>query len=143
MMRRKKFKQSEVSEEIGVHLEMRAELNRQAGMSPETAVAEARRQFGNATLIGEKVRSIYINTFFESLGQDLRYALRGFLRNPIFTLAAVLAAALGIGSSTALFSLVDRILFRRLPYSHHARLVSFWMIAPVAPNSVVVPNAYF
>ncbi len=143
MMRRKKFKQSDVSEEIGVHLEMRAELNRQAGMSPETAVAEARRQFGNATLIGEKVRSIYINTFFESLGQDLRYALRGFLRNPIFTLAAVLAAALGIGSSTAVFSVVDRILFRSLPYPNDDRLVSLGMIAPLDANEFVLPNAYF
>src|SRR5713226_8803752 len=109
MMRRKKFKQSEVSEEIGVHLEMRAELNRQAGMSPEIGVAEARRSFGNTTLIGEDMRSMHINTFFESIGQDVRYALRGFLRNPIFTLAVVLAAALGIGSSTAVFSVVDRI----------------------------------
>ncbi len=143
MMRRKKFKQSDVSEEIGVHLEMRAELNRQAGMSPETAAAEARRQFGNATLIGEEMRSIHINTFFESLGQDLRYALRGFLRNPIFTLAAVLAAALGIGSSTAVFSVVDRILFRSLPYPNDDRLVSLGMIAPLDANEFVLPNAYF
>src|ERR1700687_1929254 len=109
-------RESDVQAEIAAHLEMRAELNRQGGMPPDAAADAARRQFGNTTLIGEEMRSMHINTFFESLGQDLRYALRGFLRNPIFTLTAVLAAALGIGSSAAVFSVVDRILFRSLPY---------------------------
>src|SRR5882757_5242292 len=143
MMRRKKFKESDVPEEIGAHLEMRAELNRQAGMPPETAESAARRQFGNTTLIAEEMRSMHSNTFFESLAQDLRYALRGFLRNPIFTLTAVLAAALGIGSSTAVFSVVDRILFRSLPYPNDDRLVSLGMIAPIDTNEFLFPDAYF
>src|SRR5260370_11026564 len=136
MMRRKKFKQSDVSEEIGVHLEMRAELNREAGMTPETAAAEARRQFGNTTHIGEDMRSMHVNTFFESLGQDLRYALRGFLRNPIFTLAAVLAAALGIGSSTAVVSVVDRILLPSLPSPNDDRFVSLGIIASLVVHAI-------
>jgi predicted permease len=143
MKRRKKFKDRDAHEEIGVHLEMRAELNRQAGMPPETAEAAARRQFGNATLIGEEMRSMHVSPFFESFGQDLRYALRGFLRNPIFTLTAVLAAALGIGSCTAVFSVVDRILFRSLPYPNDDRLVSVGMMAPVDTNEFLFPYAYF
>jgi putative ABC transport system permease protein len=143
MKRRKKFKESDVREEIEVHLAMRAELNRQAGMPPETADTAAHRQFGNATLIGEEMRSMHINAFLESLGQDLRYALRGFLRSPMFTLTAVLAAALGIGSCTAVFSVVDRILFRSLPYPNDDRLVSVGMIAPLDTNEFLFPDAYF
>jgi len=141
----KRFRRNEadVREEIALHLEMRAELNRQAGMPPDEAHHAARRQFGNTTLIGEEMRSMHVNTFFDSLGQDLRYALRGFLRNPIFTLTAVLAAALGIGSSTAVFSVVDRILFRSLPYPNDDRLVSLGMMAPVDTNEFLFPDAYF
>jgi putative ABC transport system permease protein len=64
------------------------------------------------------------------LSNDLRYALRGFRRNPIFTLTAVFAIVLGIGATTAVFSVVDRILFRRLPYPDDARLVSVGIVAP-------------
>jgi len=136
-------RESDVQAEIAAHLEMRAELNRQAGMLPDAAADAARRQFGNTTLIGEEMRSMHINTFFESLGQDLRYALRGFLRNPIFTLTAVLAAALGIGSSAAVFSVVDRILFRSLPYPNDNRLVSLGMLAPLDSNEFLFAEAYF
>src|ERR1035438_6349411 len=63
--------------------------------------------------------------------QDLRYALRGLRRNPGFTLTAVLAAAIAIGASTAVFSAVDRILFRPLPYRDEGRLVSAGIMAPL------------
>lgn len=81
--------------------------------------------------------------FFESLGQDLRYALRGLRRNPLFTLTAVFAAALGIGSTTAVFSVVDRILFRSLPYPHDERLVSLGMMAPLDTNEFLFAENYF
>ncbi|MGA2599735.1 MAG: ABC transporter permease [Bryobacteraceae bacterium] len=81
--------------------------------------------------------------FFESLGQDLRYAARGLRRNPLFTLTAVLAAALGIGSTTAVFSVVDRILFRSLPYPHDERLVSLGMMAPLDTNEFLFGENYF
>src|SRR5690349_3760652 len=95
--RRKKFDESDVKDEIAFHVEMRAQLNRQAGLPPAEALVSARRQFGNTTLIGEEVfpNWRHINTFFESLGQDLRYAARGFARSPLFTLTAVLTAAIG------------------------------------------------
>ncbi len=81
--------------------------------------------------------------FFESLGQDLRYAARGLRRNPLFTLTAVFAAALGIGSTTAVFSVVDRILFRSLPYPHGERLVSLGMMAPLDTNEFLFAENYF
>jgi putative ABC transport system permease protein len=130
-------------EEIEFHVEMRAELNREAGAPADQARESARLQFGNATLIQEEMRRMHINTFFESLMQDLRYAARGFARQPLFTLTAVFAAALGIGSTTAVFSVVDRILFRSLPYAQDDRLVSLGMIAPLDTNEFLFADAYF
>jgi putative ABC transport system permease protein len=130
-------------EEIEAHIQMRAELNREAGSSDDQARASARRQFGNATVIQEEMRGMHVNTFIESLIQDLHYAARGFLRQPLFTLTAIFAAALGIGSATAVFSVVDRILFRSLPYTQDERLVSVGMIAPLDTNEFLLPDAYF
>ena len=77
----------------------------------------------------------------EHVPQDLSYALRGLRRNPGFTLTAVLAAAIGAGA--AVFSAVDRILFRPLPYRDEARLVSAGMMAPLDSNEFLLADAYF
>jgi len=130
-------------EEIESHVEMRAELNRAAGIPEDQARESARRQFGNATAIREEMRRVHVNTFVESLIQDLHYAARGFLRQPLFTLTAIFAAALGIGSTTAVFSVVDRILFRSLPFAQDDRLVSVGMMAPLDSNEFLLPDAYF
>src|SRR5579871_4964836 len=82
-------------------------------------------------------------TLFETLFQDLRYAARGLVRNPLFAVTAVFAAALGIGSTTAVFSVVDRILFRGLPYAHDEQLVSVGEMAPLDTNEFLLPDAYF
>src|SRR4029077_20822825 len=74
---------------------------------------------------------------------DLRYALRGLRRNPGFTLTAVLAAAVAIGASTAVFSAIDRVLFRPLPYRDEARLVSAGIMAPLDSNEFLLADAYF
>lgn len=140
---RKRHRAREIHEEVESHLAMRAELSRAAGMSPEEARSGARRQFGNAALIEEDVRRVRGLPWLESLGQDARYALRGFRRSPVFTAAAVLTIALGIGASTKVFSLVDRILFRPLPYPHAARLVSIGMVAPsVDRNEFMMADGY-
>ena len=81
--------------------------------------------------------------WIEHTFQDLRYALRGLRRNPGFTLTAVLAAAIAIGASTAIFSAVDRILFRPLPYRDEARLVSAGMMTPLDSNKFLLADAYF
>ncbi|HVN06864.1 MAG TPA: ABC transporter permease [Bryobacteraceae bacterium] len=74
--------------------------------------------------------------------QDLRYALRTLVRSPTFTLAAVLALALGIGAGTAVFSVVDRILFRSLPYAQADRLVSVGFVAPIIPQEFMLGTDY-
>ena len=70
-------------------------------------------------------------TIHEVVVDDLRYTLRILLKNPAFILTAVLALALGIGVTTAVFSVVDRILFRSLPYPQEERLVSLGLVAPI------------
>ena len=72
------------------------------------------------------------------LAQDVRFAARGLRRTPTFTLAAILAMALGAGAGTAVFSVVDRILFRSLPYPQDDRLVSVGMTAPIAPQEFML-----
>ncbi len=78
----------------------------------------------------------------EILAQDVRYAVRALFRTTTFTLAAVLAMALGIGAGTAVFSVVDRILFRPLPYPNDSRLVSLGMVAPIAPQEFLLGYDY-
>ena len=137
------MKDEDLRDEIAFHIGKRAELNREAGMPDSEARERARRQSGNATMIQEEVRRVHIGLFFETLGQDLRYAVRGLLHSPIFALTAILAAALGIGSTTAVFSVVDRILFRSLPYPHEEQLVSIGEMAPLDTNEFLLPDAYF
>ena len=83
-----------------------------------------------------------IRTHLEILSQDLRYAARTLVHTPTFTLAAVLAMALGVGAGTAVFSVVDRILFRSLPYPDDGRLVSLGMTAPIAPHEFLLGYDY-
>src|SRR4051794_2795086 len=79
----------------------------------------------------------------EVLFQDVRFGVRGLRRNPGFAAAAILAAALGIGASTAVFSAVDRILFRPLPYRDEARLASVGMMAPLDTSEFLLAEGYF
>src|SRR4051794_33509349 len=79
----------------------------------------------------------------DDLLSDLRFGIRGLLRNPAFALTAVLAAALGVGASTAVFSAVDRILFRALPYHGEGSLTSVGIMAPLDTNEFLLAGAYF
>ena len=81
-------------------------------------------------------------TFLESALQDLRYATRGFRRAPVFTVIAILTLAIGIGATTAVFSVVDPLLFRSLPYGNPDRLVSWGFTGPIDENEFMVGNSY-
>src|ERR1022692_4482709 len=83
-----------------------------------------------------------IRYHLDILAQDLRYAARGFVRSPTFTVAAVFAIALGAGAGTAVFSVVDRILFRSLPYPQADRLVSVGFVAPIIPQEFMLGTDY-
>jgi hypothetical protein len=76
------------------------------------------------------------------LHHDIRYALRGLRRTPAFTITAIVAVALGTGAGTAVFSVVDRVLFRSLPYPQDAQLVSVGMTAPIAQQDFLLDSDY-
>ncbi len=84
-----------------------------------------------------------MTVWLDTTTQDLKFAIRGLLRNPMFALTAILAAALGVGATTAVFSVVDRILFRALPYGHAQDLVSVGMMAPLDTNEFMFASEYF
>jgi putative ABC transport system permease protein len=116
--------------ELRAHLELLTDENIRRGMNPEEALFKARREFGGVEQTKEVYRGQRGLPFLDALLQDLRFALRTLRRQAGFSLAVVLILALGIGATTAVFSVVDRILFRSLPYPEDDRLVSFGVKAP-------------
>jgi putative ABC transport system permease protein len=102
---------------------MRQAEQERDGLTTEIARRTAARQFGNVTALKEQTRDMWTFPSFESLVQDLRYAVRTLRRAPAFAFVAVLVLAIGIGATTAMFSLVDAMLVRGLPYPQADRLV--------------------
>ena len=134
---------ADLERELRSDLELEEEEQRQNGLSPEEAQYAARRAFGNGTLIKEHTREAWGWVRLERLLQDLRYALRGFARNPVFTIAVIATLAVGVGATTAVFSVVDRILFRSLPYANDDRLVSIGMVHSLERQEFMMGMFFF
>src|SRR5579884_1565156 len=115
---------SALSLEMAEHLREKVEELMREGVPREEAEAAARREFGNITLLQEHSREVWQWTSLETILRDARYALRQLRRNPGFTITVLLTLSFAIGANTAVFSMVNALLLRPLPYRHPERLAS-------------------
>ena len=114
---------SDFDEELQGHLQLLVDRFVAQGMPRKDAIAAAQRQFGNTSLLQEDRRALRTLVSVEDLGRDFRYALRSLRRNPAFTAVAIATLGLGIGASTAIFSVIDNVLLAPFPYTGAERMV--------------------
>jgi predicted permease len=133
----------DLDDELRFHLAMREEKMKAGGIDPEEARYASRRRFGNRASLQEDCREMWTFVWLEDLWQDVRYTFRGMRKSPGFTAIVLATLALGIGASTAVFSVVDPLLFRHLPYPKDNQLVSVGYLGPVDNNEFNVVSSYF
>lgn len=127
---RRRAREAELARELADHLELEAEEQRAAGLSPEEGAHAAHRALGNVLRIEEDVRATWGLQWLETLFQDVRYALRMLRKSPGFATAAVLTLAIGLAANTAIFSAIDGVLLKPLAYPHAGQLVAVQVFLP-------------
>lgn len=133
----------EWDEELESHLAMRSEWNqRNRGLSPEESDALAKQQFGGKLRIREAIEDVHPRRVLAEFGQDLHHALRVCRSSPGFAVMAIATVAAGIAAATTVFSIVDPLLFRGLPFRDDAQLVSVGLLGPIDTNEFAMGGIY-
>jgi len=128
--RRRRYEDISIS--IHEHIEERTEELMADGISRKEAEQRARREFGNVTLIEERSGVVWQWPAFDSILADLKFAFRRLRKSPGFAATVLLTLAIGIGANTTVFSVVNGVLLKPLPYPDSEQLVSLWLNAPGA-----------
>ena len=133
----------DIDEELRLHVEMETEENVARGMSPEEARRAARLSFGHFDSMRDAAYTVRGGGLMETFLQDVRYGARVLAKHKGFTAVAVLTLALGIGANTAIFSAVNDLLLRPLPYSDAERVVMLWEVSPEGRHMNTTSRANF
>jgi putative ABC transport system permease protein len=136
-------REQEFAAELEGHLQLHIDENVRSGMTPDAARRDAILKLGGLEPTRQAYRERGTLPFLETILHDARYSVRGFRRNPVFTLTIVATLMLGIGATTAVFSVVDRILFRSLPYADADRLVSLGLVHSLETQEFMTGRFYY
>jgi putative ABC transport system permease protein len=133
-------RESELDREMEAHLELEAEEQEESGLQPDEAHFAARRAFGNKAIVREDVRAVWTAVWLERFARDVKYAARSLRKSPGFAVVAVLTLALGIGANTAIFSAIDALILRPLPFTAADQLVRIYSIQKGMFNTFANPD---
>src|SRR5574338_551131 len=124
--------EDDLDKELRFHVDMLTEQHVRAGVPPDEARRRALSTFGSVARVKDDVRDTWLSRLVETIAQDVRYGVRSLRRNPGFALTVIVTMALGIGANTAIFSVVNAVLLRPLPFANGDRLVVLHQQRPLA-----------